>query len=200
MYAWRTWSREMRQQELMCRRVQQRPWHGPPHFTGQQTDQYLITGTCYEHAAILGADAGRLDAFAEQLLEVLASAKALTHAWCLLPNHYHVLVTAEDLTALAKRLGRLHGRSSHAWNREEHQRGRQCWHRVCDRAMRSEAHFWTSLNYIHHNPVKHGWVDRWTEWPWSSAHDYLREEGTERAARIWKAYPLHDYGASWDQD
>ncbi len=200
MYAWRTWSSEMRQRELVRRQVQQRPWHGPPHFTGQQTDQYLITGTCYEHAALLGASARRLDAFAEDLLKELVGAKATTHAWCLLPNHYHALVTAPDLPALVRQLGRLHGRSSHAWNGEEHQRGRQCWHLVCDRAMRSEAHFWTTLNYIHHNPVRHGWVARWTEWPWSSAHDYLRTLGADQAARVWQAYPLHDYGAQWDPD
>jgi putative transposase len=46
--------------------------------------------------------------------------------------------------------------------------------------------------------VKHGHVAKWTDWPWSSTHDYLREKGRDEAAHIWKAYPLGDYGAGWD--
>jgi putative transposase len=64
--------------------------------------------------------------------------------------------------------------------------------------MRSEAHFWATLNYVHHNAVKHGYVAKWTDWPWTSTHDYLREKGRDEAALIWKAYPLGDYGTGWD--
>ena len=64
--------------------------------------------------------------------------------------------------------------------------------------MRSDAHYWATLNYIHHNPVHHGYVERWTEWPFSSAADYLEEIGTNNAQRIWHDYPLKDYGKDWD--
>jgi len=188
----------MRDEVLSFRKRQQRPWHGPPHFTGQQTDQYLITGTCYEHAPILGATTERMNNFVKQLQQAVEETGAVIHAWCLLPNHYHVLTTTAELTQLLARIGKLHGSTSFTWNGEDNTRGRTCWHRATDRAMRSEAHFWATVNYIHHNPVKHGYVLKWTEWPWSSAHDYLRDKGRDAAARIWKAYPLDDYGAGWD--
>ena len=35
-----------------------------------------------------------------------------THACCLLPNHYHLLVQVPDLKAVTTTLGRLHGRGS----------------------------------------------------------------------------------------
>ena len=38
--------------------------------------------------------------------------------------------------------------------------------RIVERAMRSDRHFWATLNYAHHNPVHHGYVARWTDWPW----------------------------------
>lgn len=189
----------MRESEVERRKRLQRPWHGPPHFSGQQTDQYLLTGTCYEHSPILGATAARLDAFVPLLHQAYTDEQATMHAWVLLPNHYHVLATIADLPSLLGRLGRLHGRTSFIWNDEDGMRGRKCWHRVSDRAMRGEAHFWATVNYIHHNSVKHGHALKWTDWPWSSAHDFLRETGREDALRIWKDYPLGDYGAGWDE-
>ncbi|MGH8601687.1 MAG: hypothetical protein ACREXR_02565 [Gammaproteobacteria bacterium] len=53
------------------------------------------------------------------------------------------------------------------------------------RAKRGERGLWEHLirdqddfnrhaDYIHSNPVKHGWVRRVTDWPHSSFHAYLR--------------------------
>ena len=61
-----------------------------------------------------------------------------------------------------------------------------------------EQDAWQTANYIHHNPVRHGYVDHWQDWPFSSAVDYLAAVGREEAVRVWKAYPLLDYGAGWD--
>jgi putative transposase len=30
------------------------------------------------------------------------------------------------------------------------------------------------MNYIHYNPVKHGWVENVRDWAWSSFHRYVR--------------------------
>jgi putative transposase len=139
-----------------------------------------------------------MDAFVPLLHQAFAEAEATLHAWVLLPNHYHVLATIAVLPVLSGRLGQLHGSTSSTWNGEDNARGRKCWHRVSDRAMRSEAHFWATVNYIHHNAVKHGYVSKWTDWPWSSAQDFLREQGREDTLRIWRDYPLGEYGVGWD--
>jgi putative transposase len=70
--------------------------------------------------------------------------------------------------------------------------------RAVERAMRSDRHFWATVNYIHHNPVHHGYVERWTDWPWSSASKYLEQTSPTEAKRIWHQYPLKDYGKGWD--
>lgn len=64
--------------------------------------------------------------------------------------------------------------------------------------MRSERHFWTTMNYVHHNPVRHQAVQRWQDWYWSSASQYLELVGRDEAIRIWKEYPLKGYGDKWD--
>jgi len=50
----------------------------------------------------------------------------VVHAWCVLPNHYHVLSTIPDLPKLIAQVGKLHGSTSFAWNGEDGERGRQC--------------------------------------------------------------------------
>jgi len=120
------------------------------------------------------------------------------YAWCVLPDHYHALLRSERIKALCQALGQFHGRSSFNWNGEDGQRGRQVWFRCFDREIRSERHFWASLNYVHHNAVHHGYVEQWQDWPWSSAAEFLEKVGRERAAQIWKEYPILDYGKKWD--
>ena len=157
-----------------------------------------MTAACFEHRPWIGLHPRRLDSFANALVDTAAAAGDVVHAWCVLPNHYHVLVDTTDLAAAFRRIALLHGRTSHAWNTEERRRGRRVFYRAAERRIRSDAHFFATLNYIHHNAVRHGYVERWTEWPWSSARDYLESKGREEAERIWRDFPLGEYGRGWD--
>jgi putative transposase len=93
----------------------------------------------------------------------------------------------------------LHGRSSRQWNQEERTPGRKCWFGCADRTMRSEAHYWATLNYIHHNPVHHGYVEKWQDWPYSSAAGWIEKVGATEAKRLWQAFPILEYGKGWDE-
>jgi putative transposase len=92
----------------------------------------------------------------------------------------------------------MHGRTSFSWNGEDGQRGRQVWFNCAETAMKSERHFWATLNYVHHNPVHHGYVEYWQDWPFSSAAACLAQMGKRGAAEIWCKYPVLDYGKGWD--
>ena len=197
MYRWQSLSKEAQETLLEWRKRLQRPWHSPPHFTDGPADFHL-TAACYQHAEILGTSPQRMGSFGEDLLTSLTESGAEVHAWCVLPNHYHLLLRASELPAVLQALGRLHGRTSFTWNGEDGQRGRRVWSAPADRLIRSEAHFRATLNYIHHNPVKHGWVERWQDWPFSSAVSWLTAVGRDEALRHWRKYPILDYGAGWD--
>jgi putative transposase len=56
------------------------------------------------------------------------------------------------------------------------------------------------VNYIHNNPLQHGYVDKWQDWPWSSATDFIERVGRATAENIWREYPILDYGKKWDVD
>lgn len=196
MYDYRRMTPEDRARVVERRRQLGLPWHSPPHF--DTSSPSIVSAACYEHNPIIGANPERMTECEEEMLSVCAEFCTDIHAWCLLPNHYHILVSSPSVKELCKQLGRFHGRSSNRWNSEDRKKGRHVWYRCFDRAMRSERHFWASLNYIHNNAVHHGYVEKWQDWPWSSAADFLDRVGREEAARIWKEYPILDYGKHWD--
>ena len=138
--------------------------------------------------------------FAEELNAPFTNYCESIAAWILLPNHYHYLCRTARMKELRGELGRLHGRTSFRWNGEDDARGRIVWRNCFERKMRSERHYFATLNYILHNPVHHGYVRLWEEWPWSSAAEYLNTIGRETAIRIWKEFPIMDYGQGWDID
>jgi putative transposase len=109
-----------------------------------------------------------------------------------------MLVHAPDIKVLLRELGRLHGRTSYRWNGEEDLRGRKVWFNATETEMKSERHFWATMNYVLHNGVRHGYVARWQDWPYCNAEQYLAEVGREEVERRWRQYPILDYGAEWD--
>ncbi len=91
------------------------------------------------------------------------------HAWCIMPNHVHALVTpapSVTLSALlhtwksfsAKQANRVLGRSGAFWMQE-----------YFDRYIRDERHFVRVVEYIHNNPVAAGLCASPADWPYSSA-------------------------------
>jgi putative transposase len=198
-YLWRKLTPKQRDELLVWRKDRGQPWHSPPHRPNFGHLRFLISAACYEHHHYIGDSLERMDAFSRDLIEVFTAHASQTFAWCVLPNHYHALVEAPNVKDLLRELGQLHGRTSHAWNGVDNTRGRKVFFRAVERAMRSDRHFWATLNYIHHNPVRHGYVERWTDWQWSSATEYLAQTSIGEAKRIWVDYPVRDYGKGWDE-
>ena len=189
---------EERARALALRRARRLPWHSPPHLDREGEHQYIITAACYEHAPIIGKSPERMMSCEEAVLEVCRELGSEVYAWCVLPNHYHMLLKTDRIKELRQEIGKFHGRTSFTWNGEGESRGRKVWHNCFERPMKSERHFRASLNYIHHNPVHHGYVQHWQDWPYSSAAEFLEQLGRDKALEFWRAYPILDYGKKWD--
>jgi putative transposase len=89
------------------------------------------------------------------------------HAWVVLPEHFHcVLGLLPDDADYATRLRLIKARFSKALPKTERRsavwvrRGeRGIWQRrYWEHLIRDEADYRAHLDYIHYNPVKHGWV------------------------------------------
>ena len=198
MYRWRQLSDEERAKELNRRRGRKLPWHRPPHrdFVGPVT--FIITAACYEHRHVIGSSPDRMSDFEQSVIDACETVGARVFAWCVLPNHYHLLTRTDNIKLLRKELGKVHGRTARTWNQEDEQLGRRVWFNFFDRDMKSDRHFWASLNYVNNNALHHGYVEKWQDWPYSSVHHYLEEIGQDEARRIWLEYPVLDYGKGWD--
>jgi putative transposase len=200
MYIWRKMTQNERDEVMAVRRQRRFPKHSPPHFDFSGERQYLISAACYEHIRIIGKTNDRMTECEADVLETCQQFSIEIYPWCILPNHYHILLKTERIKELRKGLGLFHGRSSYRWNGEDNCRGRQVWHNCFERAMKSERHFWASLNYVNHNSVHHGYVEHWQDWPWSGAKDFIEKIGREKTLEIWTNYPILDYGKKWDID
>jgi len=195
-YEYRRLTPEERATLLEQRRARGYPPHSPPHPVVDRPF-YLLTAACYEHKPHMMASQRRrqlLDAHVEQFRQ----AGGELVAWAVLPNHYHVLAGVADVAVLGELFRATHGRLSRQWNMEDHALGRKVWYCYSDRAIRSEGHYLTTLNYIHYNPVKHGWAESPYDWAESSVGWYLQDFGREWLRDLWVRYPLRAYGQGWD--
>ncbi len=196
MYNWRTMSKEQQEEVLTLRKNQGLAWHSPPN--GYIKTWYHISSACFEHKHIIGMSPSRMIEFENKLREKLSPVSEDIVAWCILPNHYHILIQAMNISECKKALGKLHGSTSFSWNKEDNKQGRKCWHSCLPKKIKSESHLFATINYIHNNPVKHKYVLKWQDWNFSSAKSYLEEVGNEYAKKMWLKYPVLNMGENWD--
>jgi putative transposase len=201
MYDWRRMTSDERTSALAERKSRKIAWHAPPHLEYDGEQSFIVTAACYEHRPIIGRSRLRIAECEAELVELCERENVLLHAWCILPNHYHLLLRTDRVREFqVDVLGRFHGGSSYRWNGEDRLHGRKVWYKSFERPIKSNRHFWASMNYVHHNAIKHGYVSRWQDWPYTSAHNFLELFGPEKASHIWREYPVLDYGKDWDDD
>jgi putative transposase len=90
-------------------------------------------------------------------------------AWCIMPNHVHVVINTHDScrvgdivrswkTFTAREINKLSGTEGSFWAPD-----------YFDRFMRNEDHLLKTLDYVENNPLKAGLVANAADWPFSSA-------------------------------
>jgi putative transposase len=197
MYAYKKLSKKEKEEVLKSRRAQGFPLHSPPHLD-EPGRWYLITAATYYHKPVFTSP-DLLKYLEITLLEALAHNSIHHEAWVVMPNHYHVLVEltggATDYRKVAER---VHSMSGYHANRYEAKQGRRVWYRYADRMIRSERHFYATVNYIHLNPQKHGCCDDYRQWQWSSVHKYVATLGENAVEQMMNQYDLEAFGKGWD--
>lgn len=121
---------------------------------------------------------------------------AETFAWCLLKNHFHVLVRIKEKeeinttelsysTVENPKIIDLSRQFSHFFNaytqaiNKRHNRTGSLFERTFERKLvSSEIYFQQLIFYIHNNPVHHGFVEKMSFYPWSSYETILSNKPT----------------------
>ena len=124
------------------------------------------------------------------------------YAYCLLPNHYHLLVHIKDdkvllqhkriLQQTSKSTGNFESSDAFilqqfsnmansytkAFNKLYKRKGRLLMESIQRKIIDDDIYFTKAIHYIHANPVHHGLVKEIKQWPHSSYHAFLKDTPT----------------------
>lgn len=131
----------------------------------------------------------RIARIVEQALLHFDGARYRLLAWCVMPNHVHVVIETHQGFPLgevvhswksftANQANKVLGRTGPFWMADYY-----------DRFVRDERHFLAVVRYVTENPVKAGLVSDASQWRWSSAYKGEEEEEAARMAALpgtWK--------------
>lgn len=93
-------------------------------------------------------------------------------AYCLMPNHVHLIAVPAEAQSLARAIGDTHRAYTRHVNLREDWRGYLWQGRFASYPM-DERHLLAAARYIELNPVRAGLCSSADEWPWSSVHAHL---------------------------
>ena len=94
-------------------------------------------------------------------------------AWCLMPDHVHLIAVPEEQDSLRAALSWTHRHYAEHINRREGWRG-HFWQERFLSAPIAEDYLTTAAAYVELNPVRAELVYRARDWRWSSAYARLR--------------------------
>jgi len=91
------------------------------------------------------------------------------HAWVIMPNHVHLLLTAMNGYTISQIVHSCKSYTSNKTNKILGRRKRFWFPEAFDRFIRDYDHFEKTLSYIERNPVKAGLCKNQSDWRFSSA-------------------------------
>jgi len=138
---------------------------------------YHVTARGDRREDIFEDDADR-QIFLSTLEQVITQFNWLCHAWCLMDNHYHLMIQTPDGN-LSKGMRQLNGVYTQTSNRRHKRVGHLFQGRFKAILVDSDAYLLELARYVVLNPVRAGMVKKPEDWSWSS---YRASVGLEPAA------------------
>ena len=105
------------------------------------------------------------DRFLVLLSDVVDRCGWRCHAYCLMPNHYHLVLSTER-ESLSKGMHRLNFLYAQRFNRRHGRVGHLFQNRFSAYVIESDAHLVSAILYVGDNPVRAGLAERPADWPW----------------------------------
>jgi putative transposase len=133
---------------------------------------------------------GDQEIYRDLLAEQLDRAGVQAWAYCLMPNHVHLILTPSTADGLGRAVGEAHRRYTSFINARGRWTGHLFQNRFASVAM-DEVHLMAAVRYVSLNPVRARLVARAEDWPWSSARAHLagRDDGLVTVAPVLERRP-----------
>jgi putative transposase len=132
----------------------------------------------------------------QHYLELLATAKAKARvefwAYCLMPNHIHLVAIPAKEDSLATLFSDAHRRYSRRINFREGWRG-HLWQERFHSFVMDERYLQATVRYTELNPVRAGLCTSPEDWEWSSVHAHLNDKDDELVT----VKPMLDRISNW---
>ena len=96
-------------------------------------------------------------------------------AYCLMPNHVHLIAIPGTVEGLARAIGEAHRHYTCHINQREGWRG-YLWQGRFASFVMDQDYFLTAMRYVELNPVRAGLAASPADWRWSSARAHLTGE------------------------
>jgi len=103
-------------------------------------------------------------------------------AWCLMPNHVHLILVPSDPDGLRRALSGVH-RAYAGVIQARRKRTGHFWQGRFGAVAMDEAYLAAALRYVSLNPVRARLVERAQDWRWSSTRAHLRGKDDGLTAR-----------------
>jgi putative transposase len=133
--------------------------------------------------------------YLSQLEQYAKRYKMAIWAYCVMPNHVHLIAVGAETSSISKALGIAQRVFSQRRNHEREVTGHLWANRFFSTAL-DEPHLWVAARYVELNPVRARIVDEATDYPWSSAraHAGMRSDSVLAPDRPFPG-PIGDWAA-----
>jgi putative transposase len=130
-------------------------------------------------------------AFLRVMAEVLEQTPMRVCGFCLMPNHWHLVLWPQKDGDLARFMQRLTIRHARRWIEHRRRRGQGSVYqgRYKSFPMQDDDHFYTVMRYVERNPLRARRVSRSQAWRWSSLGQQHAEPNEQGVPRV----PLCDW-------
>ncbi len=168
--------------------------HRPTHIYLDQQYYFLTAGTFHKKAYL--NNKFKKNILKELIFTVLRHYKYSLKAWVILDNHYHLIFKTTSGKFLPRVIAAIHGKSAIEVNKIDKKPGRQVWYQYWDYCVKNEQDYWKHFNYIHQNPIKHGYIGgirNLKTFKFSSFGDWVKKRGEEWIYDCFGKYPITDF-------
>ncbi|MDR2418315.1 MAG: transposase [Treponema sp.] len=94
--------------------------------------------------------------------------------FCIMDNHFHLLIKPEDEQALSKRMQWIKGNFARYWNKKHKKKNGHIWgKRFFSKIIKDVQHLFEVIDYIDENPKKAGMVKRAENWKFGGLYHHL---------------------------
>lgn len=114
--------------------------------------------------------------YRDLLAEAAKEARVAVWAWCLMPNHVHLILTPQGEDGLRRTLARVHRRYAGLVHARRKRTG-HFWQCRFGAVAMDEPHLAAAYRYVVLNPVRARLVSQAQDWAWSSARALLGRAG-----------------------